>query len=296
MKKIVLIGPGRLGQAVAKLLHESGGYDLRAIISRNEARARAAARFADCRHAATTDLSRAREGELVFIALPDDHIGALGATLRREGYLAPGATLIHFSGLHPASILLGEEGPLVDALAIHPLQTFADPVVAVRTLAGSPFSVEGTEAKLPLAEKLVEDLGGIPFRITADKKPLYHAAACMASNYVVSLTTAACQIMAACGFSEPEALQLLIPLIQGTARNLSLIGPEHALTGPISRGDRRTIVKHLRAMAELPSDLQEIYRVMGKKTIEVAWRKGTLTTEAGKKILQLLEQGLGNED
>lgn len=293
-KKVVLIGPGRLGQAVARLLSEAG-YDLRAIISRDEARARAAARFANCRDAATTDLARAREGELVFIALPDDHLGAMAATLRREGHLAPGATLIHFSGLHPASILLGEEGPIVDALSIHPLQTFADSVVAVRFLAGSPFSVEGTTAKLPLAERIVEDLGGRPFRIAADKKPLYHAAACMASNYLVALTTAAGQVMTACGFSEPEALQLLIPLVQGTAKNLSLMGPEHALTGPISRGDLRTVHKHLRAMADLPADLQEIYRVLGKKTVEVAWRRETLSRETGEKILQALEAGPAEE-
>ena len=294
-QKTVLIGPGRLGQAVAKLLQEAG-YDLRAIISRDEARARAAARFANCRHAATTDLARVREGELVLVALPDDNIGAMGAILRREGYLAPGATLIHFSGLHPASILLGEEGPLVDALSIHPLQTFADSVLAVRSLAGTPFSVEGSEAKLPLAEQLVADLGGIPFHITADKKPLYHTAACVASNYLVTLTRTACQIMSACGFSDAEALQLLIPLVRGTGKNLTIMGPEHALTGPIARGDLRTVGKHLRALADMPEDVQQIYRVLGKKTVEVALAKGTLTPETGEKILQILADGTGRED
>jgi prephenate dehydrogenase len=129
-KRIVLIGPGRLGQAVARLLREAG-HDIRAIISRDAARALAASRFAGCRGVGTTDLSLAREGELVLIALPDDQIGEMAATLRREGHLQPGTILIHFSGIHPAAILLGEEGPPLKALSIHPLQTFADAALSL---------------------------------------------------------------------------------------------------------------------------------------------------------------------
>jgi predicted short-subunit dehydrogenase-like oxidoreductase (DUF2520 family) len=286
-KRIVLIGPGRLGQAVARLLREAG-HDIRAIISRDAARALAASRFAGCRGVGTTDLSLAREGELVLIALPDDQIGEMAATLRREGHLQPGTILIHFSGIHPAAILLGEEGPPLKALSIHPLQTFADAVMAAQILPGSPFSVEGTEDLLPLAGQLVEDMEGIPFHIAAEKKPLYHAAACVASNYMVTLVVAACQIIAACGFDEKEAFRLLCPLLKGTGKNLTALGPELALTGPISRGDVRTVAKHLKAMATLPADLQEIYRVLGRKTVDVARKKGTLDKSKGEEILRSL--------
>jgi predicted short-subunit dehydrogenase-like oxidoreductase (DUF2520 family) len=287
-KRIVLIGPGRLGQAVARLLCDAG-HDLRAIISRDPGRAREGARFAGCRPAATTDLSRAREGELVFLAVPDDSLGKLAADLRCGSCLAPGTVLLHFSGLHPASILLGEEGPPLQAIAIHPLQTFADAVVGIRNFPGTPCSVECPDELWPLGEQLVNDLGGIPFRISAASKPLYHAAACVASNYLVTLISTAGQIMAACGMEEKEALHLLIPLLRGTEKSLSTLGPELALTGPIARGDARTVEKHLKALAPLAADLQEIYRVMGKKTVELARRKGTLDRERAEEILRLLE-------
>ena len=287
-RRLVLIGPGRLGTTVARLLAEAG-HEIRAIISRDVSRATAAARFVGCPGIGTTDLARAREGELVLIALPDDHIGEMAARLRREGHLAPGTVLVHFSGIHPAAILLGEEGPLLHALAIHPLQSFADAVMGVRQLPGSPCSVEGEEALLPLAEALATDLGGIPFRITAERKPLYHAAACVASNYLVTLVDTASEIMAACGFSREDAFHLLTPLLRGTGKNLSALGPELALTGPIARGDLRTVRKHLQALTELPPEISEIYRVLGQRTVALAKRRGTLEGGEAEKILALLE-------
>lgn len=286
-KRIVLIGPGRVGQAVARLLQEAG-HDLCAIVSRDEHRALSAARFVGSPGAGTTDLARAREGELVLIALPDDHIAGMAARLHREGLLAPGAILVHFSGILPASILLDGADPSLQALAIHPLQTFADAVIGVGTIPGSPFSVEGSEERLPLAEQLVTDMGGIPFRIASERKPLYHAAACVASNYLVTLVASARQIMAACGFAEEDAFKLLSPLLRGTGKNLAALGPERALTGPIARGDVHTVASHLEAMAALPDDLQEIYRVLGRKTVEVALKKGTLDAAKGVEILELL--------
>jgi predicted short-subunit dehydrogenase-like oxidoreductase (DUF2520 family) len=285
---VVLIGPGRLGQAVARLLCDAG-YDLRALISRDPARAVAAARFAGCRHAATSDLSRVAEGELILLALPDDQLGAMAAALRRRGHLRPGATLIHFSGLHPAAILLGEEGPPLRALSIHPLQTFADSVMGVRNLPGTVFSVEGSPEVIPLGEALVADLGGHSFVLSAEQKPLYHAAACVASNYMVTLADTACQIFSACGFSTDEAFSFLTPLLRGTERNLAALGPKLALTGPIARGDVRTVGKHLKAIAHLPAEVAQIYRILGIKTVELARKKGTLTAEAAEEILQLLE-------
>jgi predicted short-subunit dehydrogenase-like oxidoreductase (DUF2520 family) len=288
-RRLVLIGPGRLGMTVARLLAEAG-HEIRAIISRDGSRATAAARFVGCPGIGTTDLSRVREGEIVLIALPDDHIGEMAARLRREGHLAPGTVLVHFSGIHPAAILLGEEGPLLHALVIHPLQSFADAVMGVRQLPGSPCSVEGEEALLPLAEALATDLGGIPFRITAEHKALYHAAACVASNYLVTLVDTASEIMAACGFGREDAFHLLTPLLRGTGKNLSALGPELALTGPIARGDLRTVRKHLQALTELPPEISEIYRVLGQRTVALAKRRGMLSSEAEEKILKILEE------
>jgi predicted short-subunit dehydrogenase-like oxidoreductase (DUF2520 family) len=197
--------------------------------------------------------------------------------------------LVHFSGLYPAAILLGEDGPPIGALAIHPLQTFADPEGGVRNLPGTPCAIEGASDLLPLAEELVAALGGRPFVIAAEHKVLYHAAACVASNYLVTLVNAACELLDGCGYPREEAFGLLLPLLQGTFANLQALGPVAALTGPVSRGDAPTVARHLQALAEQPPELQDLYRVLGRRTVAVAREKGTLDKKDGEELLELLD-------
>jgi predicted short-subunit dehydrogenase-like oxidoreductase (DUF2520 family) len=287
-RRIALIGPGRIGQAVTRLLHDAG-HDIVAVIGRDPARAKAAARFIGRGEAATTDQGAVSAADLVLFALPDDLIGATAAHLRRSGRLTEGTVLVHFSGLHPANILLGEEGPALGALSIHPLQTFADAVVGVRNLPGTPCAIEGEAALLPLAEALVADLGGRPFVIDRQHKPLYHAAACVASNYLVALTNAACELLGGCGYRREEAFELLSPLLRGTLNNLVTLGPVAALTGPISRGDTHTVVRHLQALEPFSADLNALYRALGRQTATVAREKGTLDSAAEAKLRSLLE-------
>lgn len=287
-RRIALVGPGRIGQAVTRLLHEAG-HRIVAVLSRDQQRAVAAARFIGERQAATTDPAALADADLVLLALPDDQLGAMAARLRAEERLRPGTVLIHFSGLHPAAILLGEEGPPLGALAIHPLQTFADAVVGVRNLPGTPCAIEGAADLLPLAEELVTDLGGRPFPVASAHKALYHAAACVASNYLVTLTNAACELLGDCGYDREAAFRLLSPLLRGTLDNLVTLGPVAALTGPISRGDIRTVAKHLQALANQDPGLQDLYRVMGQGTIKVAGEKGTLDEVGAEKLRKLLD-------
>ncbi|MDY6847698.1 MAG: Rossmann-like and DUF2520 domain-containing protein [Geoalkalibacter sp.] len=288
-KRLAIIGTGAVGQSVASLLHDAG-HDIRAIISRDRGRAVSAARFAGVRQAATTDMSCVHEAEIILLAVSDDRIGSVAAHLRREVGLAPGTVLVHFSGIHRADILLGDQADGLHALAIHPLKSFPDEVVGVRALPGSPFAIEGEEELLPLAEELIQAMGGIAFRIKGEQKPLYHAAACVASNYLVTLVSVARDIMAACGFSQQDAFRMLTSLMKDTGKNLAALGPENALTGPIARGDVRTVEKHLRALDALPEDIGEIYRALGRKTVELARHKGTLEAEQSRRILKALDE------
>jgi predicted short-subunit dehydrogenase-like oxidoreductase (DUF2520 family) len=287
-RRIALIGPGGIGQAATRLLREAG-HEIVAVIGRNQARAKSAARFIGVPALSGTDLAAAAGAEVILLALPDDHLGPTAARLRRSGHLTPGAVLVHFSGLHPAAILLGEEGPPLGALAIHPLQTFADAVIGTRNLPGTPCAIEGADHLIPLAEELVEGLGGRPFRIASEHKALYHAAASMASNYLVTLTNAACELLAGCGYQRNEAALLLSPLLRGTLESIATLGPVTSLTGPIARGDTRTVSRHLKALAEQSAEIKELYRVLGLSTVGVALAKGTLTPAGAAQLRDLLE-------
>jgi len=287
--RIALVGPGRLGQAVCRLLADAG-HEFVAVVSRDLARARAAARFIGNPQAATTDLTKVKDAEMVFLALPDDAIAPMATRLRQEGLVRPGTILVHFSGIHDSSILLGEEGTPVLGLAIHPMQSFADAVIGMRNLPGSLFAIEGDASLIPLAKELVDDVGGQPFILTREQKPLYHAAACTASNFLVTLVATAGEMLSYCGIDAKDAGRLFAPLLNGTVKNLSTLGPQSALTGPIVRGDILTVEKHLAALEGLPEEVRRLYCLMGEKTVDLAEDSGRLSAEKAAVLRRLLQK------
>ena len=86
--------------------------------------------------------------------------------------------------------------------------------------------------------RMVEMLGGIPLTIPTSMKPLYHAAACVACNYYITLVEVAVEMLEHSGVPREQALPALLPLLQGTLANIARVGVPGALTGPIDRGTR----------------------------------------------------------
>lgn len=285
---VAIIGPGRLGQALARLL-VTAGYELVALVSRDPQRTLEAARFAGAPAAASERREAVALADLILLTLPDDHIATCAATLQDTVELKPTTILAHCSGLHPATILKspGSQRP---ALSLHPLQTFANPQAGVAALPGSPWSVEGDSEALPVAEALIRDLGGEPFRLTSEQKPLYHAAASVTANFQAALFRAACEMLGGCGFAMDDARRLLTPLFATSASNIAELGPEAALTGPIARGDVQTVASHLAAIAPLAEDLQTLYRVLARQTVKTALAKGSLNSAAAEAILARLDR------
>ncbi len=279
-----LIGPGRLGQAVARRLREAG-HEIEAVIGRDLGRAAEAARFIGSSGRETTDLGAVGGSDLVLLAVPDDALAEVAGCLLNEKRLRVDTVLVHFSGIHCADILLDQAGPAeAGVLSIHPLQTFADPQRGYEALPGTPCAIEGHPHLMDLAGRIVDALGGIPFHLSSDHKTLYHAAACITSNYLVTLVATAEKLLAGCGFSGEEARRLLGPLLQTTARNVAEVGPAEALTGPIARGDTQTVDKHLQALQSLAPEQEGLYSLLGRLTIEVGLEKGTLSDKAAQAL------------
>jgi len=284
---VAIVGPGRLGQTLARLLGPAG-YRLQAVVSRDPERAKAAAAFAGVPGAASCDLRSLAGAELVLLSVPDDHITACAAAVEATAVLAPETVLAHCSGIHPAA-LLKQVNPQRPALSLHPLQTFASPEAGVAALPGSPWSLEGDDAARPRGEALIRALGGEPFHLDAAQKPLYHAAASVTANFQAALFRAACEMLGGCGFTTGEARHLLTPLFATSARNIAELGPEAALTGPIARGDVQTVATHLAALTPLSPDLQQLYRSLARQTIKTALAKGSLAPAAAEMIARLLD-------
>ncbi len=287
--KLGFIGAGKVGSALALLLQRAG-CEIVGVASRTRASAESLAKRLNCPVLSADEVARRAEG--LFLTTTDDAIAPVAAELARVGAFRPGQIVLHTSGALTADALrpAAEQGAL--ALSLHPLQSFASVEQALAVLPGSFFSIEGDPRGFSFAREIVEKLKGRFFFLDAGAKVLYHAAACVASNYLVGLLACSLDLLAAAGIPPELRLPALLPLVAGTLNNVRALGIPDALTGPIARGDRGTLEKHLAAFKDMPEQLR-VYATLGLFAVRVARAKGTLGDEQAAAIRALFEGVLG---
>lgn len=285
---ILIAGTGRLAQAMGRLLAEHGEPVI-AVAGRDPARTAAAAAFMGRRVKAIDLKDPPKRAARLLVAVSDSAIcdvaGKLAVAGLRRGIALHTCGAMGREALEP----LAEAG--VACGAIHPLQTVASPEQGLSALAGCVFTVDGDPPALAWAERIAETLGGSSLRLPPEARPLYHAAAVMAANYVVALVDAAAILMKAAGVEQDLALRALSPLVEASARNAMRLGPAEALTGPIQRGDLQTLGVHARALAAVPASVRDLYRSAGLHTLDIAVRRG-LEPDRARRIEKLLREGV----
>lgn len=207
--------------------------------------------------------------DIVLVAVPDDAIADVAQRLRDADL---GRTVVlHCSGLRDRTALSALEGQAKGLGSFHPLQTLAGDSEAASRLSASFVALEGDAEAVAAGRRLATTLGMRPIEIEAAKKPLYHAAAVILSNYTVALAGVAERLAREAGVPEDAAGRIYLPLLEGTLRNLELVGTGPALTGPIVRGDAGTVRAHLDA---LDPATRELYRTLGKEALALARASG----------------------
>lgn len=287
--KFGIIGAGIVGTALAVQLTEAGhecvGVHTRSRLSYERFRS-----YLNIDHLFLEELVPA--ADLLFITTQDGMIQFIAENLVARSLIIPGQIWIHCSGSLSSSILRVQESLPVRCMSLHPLQAFASVDNALAILSGTHFGVEGEEEELGLG--IVKDLGGIPHKIFADEKTLYHAGAVVASNYLAVLASLAVELFSEAGIQGEEALASLLPLMKGTLSNLEKVGLPQALTGPIARGDVQVIKGHLE---QLPSKLTEIYKNLGLKALELGESKKAIQGLCyPSEELNMLKLLLGRKD
>lgn len=183
-------------------------------------------------HANVTLGGRGADGtgaDLVLLCVPDAEIAGAAAVVAR------GPLVGHCSGITGLDALAPHE-----ALGLHPLMTVTE---ANASLAGAGAAVAGTTPRaLAVAHALAATLSLNAVELSDADRPAYHAAASVASNFFVTLEAFAEELL-------PGERALLVPLVRATVENWAARGPEHALTGPIARGDTATVARQRAAVA-----------------------------------------------
>lgn len=272
MAEVVIIGAGRLGTSLGRAL-AGKGHIIRAVTCRRKASAVESRSIIGKGSGMTDNAAAARLGKVIFLCLPDEEILRAASRLARSRLDWTGKTVFHTSGLLPSRVLepLRKKGALVGSL--HPAQAFSSKKTPPSHFNGISFCLEGDREALVLAKSLVRQLGGRARVISADAKPLYHAALSFSSNFLVILLDTAFRLLGQAGIPKKWAKQMLLPLLQGTLQNVKKFDTASSLTGPLVRGDAATVGAHLKALKDRPQQT-EAYRKLSLMGLEMVRRSG----------------------
>lgn len=182
--------------------------------------------------------------DAVLLCVPD-------AEIHRAAALVPdGPVIAHCSGATGLEPFRGRE-----AFSLHPLMTVTRDAAQTRFDGAGAAIAGSTPRALELARELAELVGMIPIELEPDDRPAYHAAASIASNFLVTLEAAAERVAASAGVGRAQ----LVPLVRATVENWARLGPERALTGPVARGDEATIEAQRDVVAERTPELLALF-------------------------------------
>ena len=287
-----IIGLGKVGTAIGHLLNKSG-HKIIAVSDKSTAALKNALPYTGGE--AFRDPKKAVSGaDVILITTPDDIIADACKEIA-DPKLIEEKFVFHMSGAGGLDLLDAAQKAGAAVASIHPVQSFSSIDTAINNIPGSIFGITADKKAQKQARIIVRDLGGIPIIITPAQKPLYHAAACFASNYLVSLLNVVETIYESIGINETNAQKAYLPLIYGTLKNVENAGSIQALTGPIARGDAGTIKKHIAAMEKTQPQYSSLYSALGLVTIDIARKKGTLSSKQAKIINDLLKGVIDNE-
>jgi predicted short-subunit dehydrogenase-like oxidoreductase (DUF2520 family) len=285
MLKAGFIGAGTVGTALAVLLDRQGyqvvaSYDVNRTASENLAhRVKSARVMSGIQEVADS-------ANIIFITTPDAAIAGVSCQAKWHEDTA----LIHCSGADSANILepARKSGAIIGGF--HPLQTFAGVDQAIENIPGSTFAIEAEDPLLSTLKTMATKLGGHWIKLKAEDKAAYHAAAVFASNYMVTLVKMAADLWQSFNIPTDQAIRALVPLMRGTLHNIETLGIPQCLTGPIARGDKGTVDKHLKTLHDKAPALLFPYKELGLQTIPIALAKGKIDRKQALDIETVLKR------
>jgi predicted short-subunit dehydrogenase-like oxidoreductase (DUF2520 family) len=276
-----IISAGRVGTALGVALERAEHVVVACSAISRASRQRAERRLPDTPVLPVQEV--AGRADLLLLAVPDAELAGLVSGLAATGSVRSGVIVAHTSGANGIAVL----NPLTELgcvpLAIHPAMTFTGSDEDIARLSEACFGVTAAdEVGYAIAQSLVLEIGGEPFRVGEDARALYHAALAHASNHVTTVLLDAVEALrGALGGQgllgqelvgdEPGGIaeRVIAPLARAALENCLQRG-QSALTGPVARGDAAAIVAHLQALGELDPQLAQAYRANSLRTAQRA--------------------------
>ncbi|MBN2524891.1 MAG: DUF2520 domain-containing protein [Deltaproteobacteria bacterium] len=266
-RKVFVIGTGAVGTSLAFALRKAG-RDIVGIHDIDSRQARTAAETVGTRGFGGALPDILKEADTVVVTTPDTVIEKVVALVQAEELYSSHQIWIHCSGHLTADVFKPIADKVKGVATMHPAYVFP-PHQCTEIPEGVGFAIGGDEEGLKKVREHVALLKGSAMVVPSDKRPLYHAAMVMASNYIVTQLSCARSILVSAGIAEAEMEGLLLQLTQSAVDKARTLGISHSLSGPVRRGDVGVVVDHLEALKTLPL-ARQLYISAGKAAVELA--------------------------
>lgn len=283
--RVGIVGAGRVGAVLGAALRRAG-HDVIAVSAVSDlSRLRAEALLPGVPIRSVPEVIA--DADLVLLSVPDDVLPGLVAGLVDTGTIHAGQFVAHPSGRYGIDVLAPVTRVGAIPLALHPVMTFTGTSVDLARLDDCPFGVTSADSVRPVAEALVVEMGGEPVWVPEEARSLYHAAVVFGANYLMTVVLQSLDLLRDAGIAEPQ--RLMGPLLSASLDNALRHG-DSALTGPVARGDARTVGDHLERMRDLPPVVTETYRALARLTADRAVAAGLIDLPAAEELLAVLSK------
>ncbi len=281
-----IVGCGKVGTALGIFLARAG-YTPAGFASKSLSSAKHLADIIFSNNFSDIPWNITRHADVVFITTPDSAIEDTCSAISRNAGFAENAVVLHCSGALASSVLSSAKTCNAWTGSMHPLQSFASADYRTNPFEGIIVSIEGEGRAVNIAKTMAADLKGTVVTLLTEAKTLYHASAVVASNYLITLLDLAVQLIQEAGVNRQDAFNLLKPLVEGTLLNIEKFGVRKALTGPIARGDIKTVKKHIQEIEVKRPDLLPLYKLLGFYTADIALAEHAVSESTIKELKQI---------
>lgn len=262
-----LIGAGKLGKNIALALSVNKLANLQSICNQSLDSALNA-----CNHigsgTATSQIESLKKADVTWITCNDDSISTIVGTLNQSSILQPGSIVVHCSGALSSSILSPLKAQGFSVASFHPLKAFKANYLSANAFDTVDCILEGDEAACSWLKSVFTPLNANIIPIQTEYKAAYHAGACIASNYLITLASTAQHLFQQAGIPQQQAQEMICKLMQGNINNMVESQQiKSSLTGPLMRGDVHTISLHLQSIKQ--PEIAKLYKSAGLATLEM---------------------------
>ena len=266
--RISIIGLGRVGRALLNVFVKKG-YKVVSVYNRSEIDPDFVKKNPDTIFTKGIPKDTEELGDFIFLTVSDDAIESLANTLAESLDDLKGKSVIHCSGTYSSEILSSLSRIGATIASFHPMKAITP---TTNSFEGVWFDMEGDEEVTVELDRIASELSANTFLVEPKAKPLLHASAVVASNYLVVLAELVSKISSLGDVPGETALKAITPLMENTLQNVKELGVTEALTGPIARGDLKTVKQHIESLKDAP-ELLSLYKTLGIEAVKIAIRK-----------------------